>query len=301
MSVVTPRTQDDWDTLAGFFAEQEGTPTDGWSALFVESEERKAIANAVADLVGETAEAPNDGADYLSVLRHLHEQEKPRRYLEIGVNTGQSLELAAQCELAVGIDPAPALPDRRCSANPFVVHRTTSDAFFAESFSRRENVEFDLSFIDGLHIFEFALRDFIGAEALSSASGTICLHDVRPNNLVEASRFRLSQYWTGDVWRVILVLQKFRPDLSIEILRAPPTGLAVVRNADPGNRTLVQKYKDAVAYGRSVSAVRGASLTSSPAPTGTPPQSALATSSGRSPIGLIRRASLRWTGRSWPG
>jgi hypothetical protein len=265
MGASSLKPQDGWATLAGFFAEQAGTPARGWSALLVDNEERQTIADSVTDLLDDPAGLPNEGADYLSVLRHLHEHERPRRYLEIGVNTGASFALAAGCELAVGIDPAPALPDRRCSEAPFVVHEMTSDAFFTETFSRTVKMEFDLSFIDGLHIFEFALRDFIGAEALSCASGTICLHDVRPNRLLEASRFRLSRYWAGDVWRVILALQKFRPDLSVEILRAPPTGLAIVRNLDPGNRRLVKEYRDVVAYARSVSAARGAALTNGPA------------------------------------
>jgi hypothetical protein len=243
--------------LADLFRQRAGSPADGWSALFVDTDERRAIADAVADLVGDIDEGRNEGADYLSVLRDIHLRERPRRYLEIGVNTGASLALAADCDVAVGVDPAPALTGDRCRTKPFVLHRMTSDAFFLSSFSGGEKLAFDLSFVDGLHIFEFALRDFIGVEALSSASGTICLHDVRPDHVVQASRVRLTQYWAGDVWRVILALQTFRPDLSIEILRAPPTGLAVVRNLDPGNRVLVENYADVVAYGRSVPAGSG--------------------------------------------
>jgi hypothetical protein len=39
-----------------------------------------------------------------------------------------------------------------------------------------------------------------------------------------------------------VLLKKYRPDLSVRTLGAPPTGLALVRNLDPGSRFLLEHY-----------------------------------------------------------
>jgi hypothetical protein len=44
--------------------------------------------------------------------------------------------------------------------------------------------------------------------------------------------------WSGDVWRLVVLLKKYRPDLRIHTIATPPTGLAVVRGLDPGSRFL---------------------------------------------------------------
>ena len=46
----------------------------------------------------------------------------------------------------------------------------------------------DLVFIDGLHLFEFALRDFFNAEAWCSRTSTIVLHDCVPIARATADR-----------------------------------------------------------------------------------------------------------------
>ncbi len=32
-------------------------------------------------------------------------------------------------------------------------------------------------------------------------------------------------YWTGDVWKLIPILQRYRPDLQLTLFDAPPSGL----------------------------------------------------------------------------
>jgi len=44
--------------------------------------------------------------------------------------------------------------------------------------------------------------------------------------------------WSGDIWRLIVLLKKYRPDLSISTIGTPPTGLGLVRNLDPNSRFL---------------------------------------------------------------
>jgi hypothetical protein len=53
--------------------------------------------------------------------------------------------------------------------------------------------------------------------------------------------------WTGDVWKIIPVLQEFRPDLKITMLDCIPTGLVLVTNLAPKNTVLKRKYDDIIA------------------------------------------------------
>jgi hypothetical protein len=97
-------------------------------------------------------EATRGKAMYLHVLERLHRELSPVSYLEIGVRHGGSLALA-HCP-AIGIDPAPAIDRELPHATK--VHVLTSDEFFAD---HADGVTPDLSFIDGMHLFEYALRD----------------------------------------------------------------------------------------------------------------------------------------------
>jgi tetratricopeptide (TPR) repeat protein len=49
------------------------------------------------------------GVDYLEILRRLHLFLKPKTYVEIGIDTGKSFELASLSTFSLGIDPQPKL------------------------------------------------------------------------------------------------------------------------------------------------------------------------------------------------
>jgi hypothetical protein len=183
-----------------------------------------------------------EGEDYFQVLERIVEAVRPRTYLEIGVSRGDSLRLIRAPTLAIGIDPEPQLaaplaPNQRVFAE-------TSDAFFAAHDVRAElgGLPIDLAFIDGMHHFEFALRDFANIERHSTRQSTILIHDVYPLDRVTAERERHRTFWSGDIWRLIVLLKKLRPDLSIHTVATAPTGLAVVRNLDPGSRLLLERH-----------------------------------------------------------
>ena len=52
--------------------------------------------------------------------------------------------------------------------------------------------------------------------------------------------------WTGDVWKVLPVLAKYRPELMIRCFDAPPTGLVTVTNLQPGNTVFDDNYKEII-------------------------------------------------------
>lgn len=210
---------------------------------------------ALDDIVGSETFPNQTKTHYVKILERLHAELKPRVYVELGVFKGKSLKLAANCLFALGVDPSPILENpEHFEHSPFIMVPMQSDDFFAytaPSFFLIEKV--DLAFIDGLHIFEYALRDFIGCEMNARGpASTICVHDVLPRTAVEASRIRVTVNWTGDVWRLIYVLKKYRPDLTIKVYDALPTGIAVISNLDPKNNILMENYeaivREAVAF-----------------------------------------------------
>ncbi len=178
------------------------------------------------------AKAMMPGNDYLNAMAKIHQKIKPEGYLEIGVATGKSMALADTETRVIGIDPAFKINTSiTAKARLFP---TTSDNFFANNSVAAEldNKPMDLAFIDGLHLFEQVLKDFINVEKNSHSKTTVLIHDCFPATALSAERERHTAYWAGDVWKIIPCLLKERPDLAIKIIPAFPSGLAIVTNLD---------------------------------------------------------------------
>ncbi|MEU6372342.1 class I SAM-dependent methyltransferase [Streptomyces sp. NPDC046909] len=198
-------------------------------------------------------------------LRELHKVSANRNYLEIGVNDGRSLTLSRVPSIA--IDPAfKVVSEIRTDVH---LVKATSDDFFARAnplahlkggrhplrnlrrgrspigYWRRTTL--DLSFIDGMHLFEYALRDFINVEKYSDWGSVIVLDDMLPRSIDEAARDRHTNAWTGDVYKMIEVLNRFRPDLVTVLVDTQPTGQLIVFGADPNNTVLKDKYDEIIA------------------------------------------------------
>ncbi len=198
-------------------------------------------------------------------LRELHKVSGNRNYLEIGVNDGRSLRLSRVPTVAV--DPAfKVVTEIRCDVH---LVKATSDDFFARDnplvhlrggrhplrnlrrgraplgYWRRPVL--DLSFIDGMHLFEYALRDFMNIEKYSDWTSVIVFDDMLPRSVDEAARDRHTTAWTGDVYKIAEILARHRPDLVTVLVDTQPTGQLVVFGADPRNRVLRDRYDEIVA------------------------------------------------------
>lgn len=217
-------------------------------------------AEAAAACRGLLEEAPNywdahnllatielPGERYVRVLERIHAHLRPRTYVEIGVARGESIRLVAPGTRAIGVDPKPAIA-HALGPNVSVVAET-SDSFFAGHDVRAElgGLPVDLAFIDGMHQFEFALRDFINIEALCDPSSTVLIHDVYPLDPRTAARERVTEFWSGDIWRLVLLLRRHRPDLVVRTIAAAPTGLALIRNLDPRSSRLRERLDALIA------------------------------------------------------
>ena len=104
-----------------------------------------------------------------------------------------------------------------------------------------------VGFIDGLRLYEQALRDFIHLETYSGPQTVILLHDTIPLDEATQTRDCNTQFHTGDVWKVVLCLKHHRPDLDVFTIAAPWTGLTVVTGLDPTSRLLADRYDEVIA------------------------------------------------------
>jgi hypothetical protein len=189
------------------------------------------------------------GEDYFRVLERLHAYLRPRTYIEIGVWKGKSLRLAKAPTLALGVDPAPQL---KSPPGPNVrLFSQSSDEFFVsrDVIAELGGQRVDLALIDGMHHFEYALRDFINLERVSDPRSVILIHDCCPLDSQSAQRDRTTIFWTGDVWRTIVLLRKYRPDLSVHTIATPPTGLGIIFNLDPSSQVLPRDIEAIIAEG----------------------------------------------------
>jgi glycosyltransferase involved in cell wall biosynthesis len=180
--------------------------------------------------------------NYLVWLEWLYDLLGPTTALEIGIYEGQSLALHRPPTVTIGVDPVPLV--RRPLRAETHIFPQTSDDFFASGRLGTLLGETPLSvgFIDGLHVFEQALRDFINIEAHCGPDSTILIHDTVPLDEPTQRREQATQFHTGDVWRTILCLKKYRPDLQVFTIATPPTGLTVVTHLDARSRVLKTHY-----------------------------------------------------------
>ncbi len=187
------------------------------------------------------------GPDYRTWLALLHNWLEPKTYMEIGVASGCSLTLAKPPTYCIGVDPKPMLsyPIRAWAR----VFAETSDNFFA----RRDvpalfgGKRIDFAFIDGLHNFDQALRDFANVERNAHGGTVAVLHDTLPVIAETATRARTTVFWLGDTWKAIPILRKLRPDLNLFTIPCYPSGLTVVSGLSPDSSVLEDRLSEEVA------------------------------------------------------
>lgn len=227
-----------WNDLVGVF--QRG------DAPELSASHRTPAASAglgVVDFHGSAEEEAISGdASYLDVLAEIHHHLAPSFYLEIGVRHGKSLALAQGP--AVGVDPSPEIQIDLSSTTS--VASMTSDDFFAGPHRQWLRNGPDFAFIDGMHLFEYALRDFMHVERAAASGALLIFDDIFPCHQAQAARTRRTRVWTGDVWKLHECLREYRSDLFLFPIDASPTGLLLVGGLDSRNRVLWDHYNPIV-------------------------------------------------------
>jgi hypothetical protein len=201
------------------------------------------------------------GEQYGLVLQRFHRILKPKSYLEIGVLSGDTLDIA-ECP-SIAVDPKLAIERPVLRNKPACcLFQMTSDEFFGQfDPSVILGRPIDMAFLDGMHLFEHLLRDFINTEGHCKPNSIVLIHDCIPtdeyvgrrevNEHRLRNRSRHPEWWAGDVWKVVAIIFKHRPDLRVVVFNAGPTGLAAVTNLDPSSTLLKDRYFDIIdEYGK---------------------------------------------------
>ena len=127
----------------------------------------------------------------ISFISLATQKFKNCRYLEIG------------CEINTCFSSIPVINKIGVDPESGGNIRETSDNFF-----KNNKKEFDVIFVDGLHIYEQCRKDIINSLKFLNRNGFIFLHDMIPRSWIEENVPRLEKVWSGNVWKVALELIK---------------------------------------------------------------------------------------------
>lgn len=150
------------------------------------------------------------------LIQHLIDHYGLSRYLEIGIERAETFN-KINCPFKTGVDPA-ALVDF-----PKLV-KQTSDEFFAS-----HDFEFDIVFIDGLHLCEQVIRDIVNSWNCLKMGGFIVIHDCLPHVAIETNRVQPPHPWgwTGDVYKAVIWFKHAYPSVECFVLNMD-WGLGVI-------------------------------------------------------------------------
>lgn len=152
------------------------------------------------------------------------------RYLEIGIRRGDNLS-RVHAPRKVGVDPVPRTAELRRHLKPHLRHMTiharTSDDFFATN-----QEQFDVIFIDGLHLYEQVIKDISNAFNCLTPNGFIMMHDCLPETPENATREYHEGAWNGDVWKAIHQVQRDYPQIAHAVVDCD-WGLGLLWRKDP--------------------------------------------------------------------
>ncbi len=183
-------------------------------------------------------------ATYYDLLARTHQLLDPELYLEIGVHEGHSLAFVGPRTRTIGVDPEPKVAD---ASEATTIVAATSDDFFANPhLGSVLEAPINFAFIDGLHHFDQTLRDFINVERWMATDGVVYIHDCHPIDEVTSARERTTLIWSGDVWRTIVALRRYRPDLNVSTCTVEPTGMGIITGLDPTSTVLDDRFDEIV-------------------------------------------------------
>lgn len=149
------------------------------------------------------------------IINKIIEENNFKNYLEIGVCNPEDCFDKIICESKDGIDPGVEF-----TPNP-VKYRMTSDEFFhlleSNNLDKHPDFNWDVIFIDGLHISNQVMKDIINSLNHLSWNGYILLHDCNPPTIHMAREdYKVNgeyQPWNGTVWKALYWIRSHRGDL----------------------------------------------------------------------------------------
>lgn len=179
------------------------------------------------------------------VIRELMRARKLSNYLEIGVFNGH-IFFRVKSKFKIAVDPFFRFSNFRkfikTVINPYNLYNQyfekPSDDFFAQDAERViGNRKIEISLIDGMHEYAFALRDAENVISRLSQHGVIVMHDCNPLtreanvSFAEWEARNFTGTWNGDVWKAIMHLRT-RNDINVFVLDCDH-GLGIITRTKP--------------------------------------------------------------------
>lgn len=173
------------------------------------------------------------------IINSIIQQNGFKNYLEIGVCDPSICFDKINCQNKDSVDPGVEY-----SVNP-VTYPFTSDEFFKllkdGELDKIYNHQWDVIFIDGLHISDQVLRDVINSLQHLNPKGYILLHDCNPPDIFHAREDYVvdgrRRPWNGTVWKALYYLRA-NSDLDVCTVNTD-WGVGIVRNPSDQKRPTI--------------------------------------------------------------
>ena len=179
----------------------------------------------------------NRETDRSSIINHLIKKYNLKSYLEIGVRDGRNFNRIYVDE-SVGVDPNLSPYKNVNKPNSTLVNKT-SDEYF-----KNLDRNFDIIFIDGLHLEEQTTKDIVNSMNHLNENGFLIMHDCNPptkfhqrDNYCVNGRY---PSWNGTVWKAYAKKRMSDPNLNMYVVNTD-WGVGVIQK---GTQELYPKIEN---------------------------------------------------------
>lgn len=181
----------------------------------------------------------------LELLKYMFNRLQPKMFITIG-DRASYVQCVPQPILGLGIDPWPLMSLKSLAPNQ-QVYPVTSDYFFHSPYMIKE-LHPDIVMITGFHRFEQVLRDIMFAEKLCNNKSVIMINNTAPLSPDDIDRADItaSAHQTGDVFKVIPIFKKYRPEVKVSTLIDVDKGVTIFENLDESSHILQHALVEAV-------------------------------------------------------
>ena len=160
------------------------------------------------------------------IIQKIIYNKKYKNYLEIGCDRDENFS-KIKIENKTGVDPLQG-----------GTLRMTSDNFFIKN-----NKNFDLIFLDGLHTYEQTIKDIDNSLKILNKDGVIIIHDCLPKKIWNQIVPRIYGHWNGDVWKAIVHSRTYSSADTYTCIADHGLGI-IFKRKNRNQLDLKKKFKD---------------------------------------------------------
>jgi Methyltransferase domain len=180
------------------------------------------------------------------LIQDIINKKKYSTYLEIGVFAG-GVFFPVKAKRKIAVDPEftfgkfkrrKKILKNLSNLNASYFEMSSDDFFNTQAGPLFKEQPVDICLVDGMHEYEYALRDVENTLKYLQPDGVIIMHDCNPQTAGSAITFeewKNKNYegnWNGDVWKTILHLRSLRKDITVFVLDVD-YGLGIVCKRHP--------------------------------------------------------------------